>query len=277
MKPTLAELAGLKGASAIKYLMEHKQQLFAQKKAMFKTCDPVSYVPPLEFYKGGQIIKADSGTSVEDADTLNVTVVGNACWLRDSHGDVGIPGCYTKSIKENRFIHQLADHNHSIYAQIGDMIKAYTKQLPLTELGLGKEGSTECLMFDNAIMRELNEKAFMLYKTGRVKQHSIGLLYIKLLLAVNDKDYEQEHGVWQKYIDNIINKKETKDYGYFWAMEEIRVIENSAVLFGANPLTPTISIGKSDTEEEPGNPTQAQPSTHKTAKKKINFGALVNN
>lgn len=250
MKPTLIELAELKGASAIKYLMEHKQQLFAQKKAMFKTCDPVSYVPPLEFYKGGEIIKADSGTSVEDADTLQVTVVGNTCWLRDSHGDVGIPGCYTKSVRENKNIPQLADHNHSIYAQIGDMQKAFTKQIPLKELGLGMDGVTECLMFNNAIMRELNEKAFMLYKTGRVKQHSLGLLYIKLTLAVNDKDYEQEYAVWGKYIDSIINKKETKDYGYFWAMEEIRVIENSAVLFGANPLTPTMSVGKHDTEEE---------------------------
>lgn len=276
MRPTLKTLADLKGKQAISYLMKHKQELMEQKKRGLKIADPCTYSPSLAFYKDGATVKEeDTDSETVQEGIVNVTTVANTCWWRDSHGDVGIPGCYSKSIKEqkNRIPH-IADHKHSIYAHIGDVQKIYTKNISLKELGINKDGTTECLLFNTDILEELSPQAYKLYKSKRVKQHSIALVYIKLALAVNDKDYEAEYELWKKYIGDIINQKETKDYGYFWAMQEIKVMENSAVLFGSNELTPTLDT-KSDTEEEPSDDTPSQPSTDN--KKSVDFAALLSN
>ena len=68
--------------------------------------------------------------------------------------------------------------------------------------------------------------------------------YVKLALAVNDKDYKEEFAVWEKYIDRIANKEETEATGYFWAVTEAKVIEGSAVLKGSNYMTPTLSVNE---------------------------------
>lgn len=274
MKITIPE--DLKGKELIDFLVKNKSAIIAQKKCLPKMAEAISFAPSAEFYKSGVVVKSDSGDEEEDTDMVKATFVGNACWWCDSHMDVAIAGCYDKSIKERKgMIVHLHDHVHSIEAEVGDIKKVYTEDISLKELGLKKDGVTECLVFESEVQRDYNKKVFNKYKAKKVNQHSIGLWYIKLELAVNDKDYEKEKEIWDKYIGKIINKKYVEEKGYFWAMVEIKVMEVSAVLFGANELTPTLNV-KSDTEEEPGNPTQKQPSTHKTAKK-INFGALVTN
>ena len=53
-------------------------------------------------------------------------------------------------------------------------------------------------------------------------------------------DYEKEKAVYDKYIDDILNKEEVKKDGYFWAVTEAKAIEGSAVPIGSNTITPTI-------------------------------------
>jgi len=89
-------------------------------------------------------------------------------------------------------------------------------------------------------MKDYNEKVFNQYKMGRVNQHSIGLQYLQLELAINDEESEKEFDFWNKYYDQIINKEEADKKGFFWVVQEIRLIENSAVLFGSNEATPTL-------------------------------------
>jgi hypothetical protein len=50
---------------------------------------------------------------------------------------------------------------------------------------------------------------------------------------------------WNKYYKDIINKEFVDEYGFFWVVNEIKLLEVSAVLFGANELTPTLEIGNS--------------------------------
>lgn len=273
MKITIPD--DLKGKELIDFLVTNKSAIIAQKKCLPKMAEAISFAPSAEFYKSGTVVKAAASEDETDADMVKVKFVGNAAWWCDSHMDVAIAGCYDKTVKERKgmMVH-LHDHVHSIEAEVGDIKKVYTEDISLKELGLKKEGTTQCLVFDSEVLKEYNPKVFKKYKAGRVKQHSIGLWYIKLELAVNDDDYEKEKEIWDKYIDKIINKKHVQDKGYFWAMVEIKVMEVSAVLFGSNELTPTLGV-KSDTEEEPGNPTQEQPSSNKA--KKINFGAFVTN
>jgi hypothetical protein len=93
---------------------------------------------------------------------------------------------------------------------------------------------------------------------GKVNQHSIGLQYVKLSLAINDEDYKEEFEVWNKYNEQIINKDKAEANGFFWAVQEIKLIENSAVLFGSNEITPTLD---NNLKNEPSVDTQKEQPT----------------
>ena len=83
---------------------------------------------------------------------------------------------------------------------------------------------------------------FKQYADGNVQNHSVGMRYVKLFLAVNDEDYKEEKSVWDKYYPTIANKEAAAAQGYFWAVTEAKVIEGSAVPIGSNQITPTIEV-----------------------------------
>jgi hypothetical protein len=60
---------------------------------------------------------------------------------------------------------------------------------------------------------------FNQYAKGYVKEHSVGMRYVKLELAVNsDSKYDaEEKAIWDKYIDEIVNKvaEEQSYFGQF--------------------------------------------------------------
>lgn len=220
------------------YLKANKSKLIEQKKSMPIFSDAVSF--------GAMPVKAEYGfkanTAVnEDVDILRVKVVANTANWIDSHFDMLLPDCWSKSIQERKgIIPHLHDHIHRIEAKIGEVVDIYSSTLSLTELGLSIQGSTQSLIFVTDIMKSYNEKVFNQYKLGKVKQHSIGLQYMKLELAINDESSEKEYDFWNKYYPQLINKEVADEYGFFWVVPEIRLIENSAVLFGSNELTPTL-------------------------------------
>jgi len=240
------------------YLKTNKSQLIEQKKSMPIFSDAVSL--------GVSAIKADFGFKAnapvnEDVDTLRVKVVANSANWIDSHFDVLLPGCWDKSINERKgIIPHLHDHIHRIEAKVGEVVDIYGSTVSLSELGLNMQGSTESLIFVTDVMKSYNEKVFNQYKLGKVKQHSIGLQYMKLDLAINDDSSEKEYDFWNKHYPQIINKDVADEYGFFWVVPEIKLIENSAVLFGSNELTPTLD---NNIKNEPFNNTQKQdePST----------------
>ena len=95
-------------------------------------------------------------------------------------------------------------------------------------------------MMESDIKKSYNELIFDEYKQGSINQHSVGMYYVKMDLAINDKSFEAENIVWNEYIGSIGNKQQAIDQGYFWAVKEAKLIEISAVLEGSNVLTPTI-------------------------------------
>jgi len=85
------------------------------------------------------------------------------------------------------------------------------------------------------------------YKANRVKNHSVGMQYVNIELALNDEEEKDEFATWNKYIDSIANREEVEQKGYFWAVKEAKVIEGSAVPIGSNRITPTLD----NTEKQP--------------------------
>jgi len=116
------------------------------------------------------------------------------------------------------------------------------------------------------IKQKYDEKIFALYSDLKVRQHSIGMQYVQLELCLNDENYKEEFASWNKYYKSIINKDAVDSKGFFWYVTEIKLYENSAVLFGANELTPTLEVstqpdestGKSDKSQKPGQLTSDQ-------------------
>ncbi len=249
----------LKGKELYRFLIENKAQLIAQKKSMEKWADAVSFMPSIYNLKGKEAIKAAGPADIApDATTVRVKVVANTSMWCDSDMDVLLRDNAKKSMKDRKgLILHLKDHGRTLDDQIGDVADIYYEEISLKELGYNKTGTAQALIFETDIRKAYDERAFNKYKAGLIKQHSIGLRYVKLDLAINDPEDEKEFDYWNKYIDQVINREVAEEKGYFWVVPEIQLIENSAVLFGSNILTPTLEA--KGTAIEPSSDTQEQP------------------
>jgi hypothetical protein len=249
-----------------KYLIENKKTLISQKKSM-----PIfseSFISSPSIIHSKKDINKSNTPVQEDVDRLRVKVVANTANWIDSHLDMLLPNCWAKSIQERKsFIPHLHDHIHRIDAKVGEVVDIFSTNVTLQELGISGVGTTESLIFLTDIIKSYNEIVFNQYKQGRINQHSIGLQYVKLELAINDEDYEKELDFWNKYYPQVINKEKADKQGFFWVVQEIKLIENSAVLFGSNELTPTLDNnvkglpGEDPTEQQPENSADEEDNT----------------
>ena len=62
-----------------------------------------------------------------------------------------------------------------------------------------------------------------------------------------------EFEAWEKYYPMIANKELADSKGYFWAVKEAKMIEESAVPVGSNSITPTL---ENNMKSEPEKSTQ---------------------
>lgn len=240
----------------IEEIVRNKAILIAQKKATIKYADGCAYLPAID---GVQVDKAAIDTT--NLDKIKVQAAINTTNILDSHGDVHIKGLWKKSLQENKMIMHLQEHQLAFDKIIADGkdLKVSTKEMTFKELGYTYDGTTQVLFFESIVKRDRNPYMFKQYADGHVNNHSVGMRYVKLFLAVNDPRYEEEKKVWDKYYPTIANKSAADEQGYFWAVTEAKVIEGSAVPIGSNRITPTIEIteaGKStSTKIEPSEDT----------------------
>ena len=219
----------------IKDIVAKKQELINLKKAEIKTVKG-----GITTLKDCSIIKTDKADS-DNEKAIKRTIVGNTYMWMDSHDDVHAKNVFTKSIKERqKSIFHLHDHKFEITAKVGEPINVYEKELSWSEFGVNKVGNTTALLMDSEILKDYNSQIFNEYKAGRITQHSVGMQYVKIDLAVNDEEYEEEFKVWQDNIDSLGNKELAEEKGFFWFVREAKLIEISAVLLGSNGLTPTL-------------------------------------
>ena len=244
------------------WLIENKDTLIAQKKADTKHADAIAY-------NSQSSLRQRQNKAVGDDGNIDAVLVINTTNLMDSHDDVHIPGLWNKSLRENNRIMHLQEHKMEFDKIIADGkdLKVYTKDFTWKELGAKMDGKTEALVFDSTIKEDRNPFMFKEYRNGNVSNHSVGMQYVKLFLAINDEDYKDEFKVWEKYIDQVANRKAAEDMGYFWAVTEAKVIEGSAVPLGSNQITPTLDI------KEPLEGTPPEPSMD-TLKKNVFINLL---
>jgi uncharacterized protein Veg len=273
---------GLTGKALFNYLKENKESIIATKRSMPITADPFAINVDQETYKSDFIVKNDVEKN-DDPSTLVVKVVANTSMFCDSHADVLAEDCWKKTIKENgvrgkNIISHIHDHKHEIGAKIGKVLDIRTEVLNLKKMGVKTDiQEAQALIFETELRKDFNPKLFNLYKAGEVNQHSIGMQYVKMDLAVNDEsdDFKQEYKVWKKHIDKIINRNDVEKNGFFWYVSEIKLFENSAVLFGANSLTPTLGKAIDEPEQSTQDINKDEPEQSTQEKSKLSYQNFI--
>ena len=222
-----------------KFLADNKDKLIAQKKAILKTEDMGVLVQPTFVVKS---TANKAAVNPENLSSLKVVCIINTTNFLDSHMDLHLPGLWSKSLQENRMIMHLQEHNMQFDKIIadGEHLKAYTKKYKWSELGYDFPGETEALVFESEILKSRNPFMLNQYANKWVKNHSVGMYYVKMDMAINDEEMPNYYEAWKKYYPQIVNPEKADERGYFWYVLEAKCIEGSAVPIGSNSATPTL-------------------------------------
>lgn len=219
------------------FLVKNKKFLVAQKKAAIKQCDTFgeSHIEK----RIAQDIIDKAALSVQDNEgEKSVTVIANTYYWMDSHGDVHIPGIFTKSISENQStIPHLHDHCYELAAKVGVPTKIYETSMPWSNLGINIGGDTMVLLMDSIVKESYNACIYDQYNTKQITQHSVGMQYVDMFLCINDPEYKEYFANWNKYSKNIGNLPKAIEEGFFWAITTAKLKEISCVFKGSNELT----------------------------------------
>ena len=230
-------------AELFEWLKANKSFVIQAKKAQIKEADAVLFVG-----QGADPETANKAETTQNADPtkMHIKAVINTTNILDSHNDVHLAGIWNKSLNERKSFYLLQEHQMKFDKVISDQVKASAVDMTWAELGQPYEGKTQALIFDAVLDQKVNPFMFDQYANGRVKNHSVGMQYIKVQMAVNsdDKYFKEEKETWDKYINEIVNKEVAEENGYFFAVTEAKVIEGSAVLVGSNRVTPTLSTSE---------------------------------
>lgn len=157
---------------------------------------------------------------VLDVDTEKKTV--KAVWANignlDLDNDIINMGAFTKTINERgpngkNLIWSLIDHDASLKSAIGKPSELYIE-------------GTKLIAITKLVDNEVGEDVLALYNEGLINQHSIGFSIPK-------------------------GRSEIKDNARY--INEVMLYEGSAVLWGANPETPTLGMFKNFAKPTPEN------------------------
>ena len=218
----------------VEQIIKNKEELVAIKKMAIKNSDTVCTLPIKDV---SETIKL----AMED-ETTNKRVIANTYYWLDSHGDVHVKGCFTKSIKEsgNRIFH-FDNHKHSFADKVGNVKSVKEVAMNWIDLGIDKEGKTICLIGETELIEEYNKQVYQAYKNNEITQHSVGMIYVKIDLAVNNPTETEYYKNWNDVYPLLGNPEKADQNGYFWVIREAKLKEYSCVLWdGSNSLTPTI-------------------------------------
>lgn len=245
-----------------RYLVTEKELVLSQRKSITKRADACVFMP-LTIDTGAFLVEKGLKpvySNDKEAGILKRTILANTYWWMDSVSDVhigkgeGDTAIFTESIKNRASkIFPIDQHNWSLDGRMGKTLNIYEESISWRALGVGRTGMTEGLFADAEIHKSKNEKRYNDYLNDEIDQHSVGMNYIDVELAVNDEnEFPKEFKVFQKYISKIGNRSTVEKQGFFFAVSKAKLAEYSAVIAGANELTPVMGVsqGSGDTGKE---------------------------
>ena len=195
----------------------------------------------------------------KEAGTLKRTILANTYWWMDSHSDVHLGrgeesenAVFSESIKGRvNKIYPIDQHDFSLDGRMGKTLDIYEAPISWRSLGVGKTGMTEGLFAVAQIEKAKKPARYEDYLNDEIDQHSVGMKYVDIQLAVNDEEeFPKETQIFKKYIHKIGNRQTVESQGYFFAVGKAHLGEYSAVISGSNELTPTLGQGSGETGKE---------------------------
>lgn len=255
-------IKNLERAQKFEYLMDNLNDIIETRKSAIKFTDNIGFNIEQATNKGLFTSHKDDPKS----GVIKRTIIGNTYNWMDSHDDVHVGSTFGKSIKErgaSKIIHR-HDHLALLTAKVGEFSNVYEKNVLWRDLNVNKDGFTTSLFGDSSIQQYRNPIIFQDYLENKIDQHSVGMFYVIMELAIDDNgdQYKKRKELFDKYIGLIGNKAEVLEQGYFWAVSEAKLIEISAVTEGSNKLTNTVQ------NIPPSNDTEKSEPTKVTQKKK---------
>ena len=244
----------------VRFMQKNREELFAIKKAEYKTkSEPI--------FKSDLIIKKFEPL-IEDisSDFIQVKAIINTTNVIDSHFDLHLPGIWNKTVKDNPFSPHLKSHKSDFEYIIANRAKSYNENMNFKDLGLSVDMAMQANINEFILQRKKLPVMFDAYKNGEVEQHSVGMLYVNFDLAIYDEDSQKEMDFFNENKAKAINPEVAEEYGFFWVHSEAKKREGSAVVFGSNSITPTLYVKNyepqtSTQKQEP--PTSTLPSEQK--------------
>lgn len=193
----------------------------------------------------------------------------NTTKYMDSHDDVHFDNIWNKTIKDNQGkIMYIFDHDLSVKNVIawGEDVEVMVKSLPWSSLGADFDGETQALIYKIAKDKIASPEALNIIEGKRKVQNSVRMQYVKIKLAVNsnDKDFQENKALFDSRIEQIANKDKVKEQGYFYAVDEAKIVaEGSMVLRGSNDITPILQSENDKPEKSALNIDEPEESTQK--------------
>ncbi len=233
--------------SSIKEITRDKTQALHLKKSLTKFSDAPELDTISQTLKSDEPNKAliERNLPLDVEDKVYRTIIANTYNYMDSHDDVHLNNVFKKSLEENKKLFLLHDHKFEVTAQTGNIMKAYEQDGRFIYYGLNSPLDTQALLMDVEIERSKNELVFNEYKEHRINQHSVGMIYVKIDLAIDNQDDKEAYALYRKYLPQIGNAEKVERQGYFFAVQEAKLKETSAVLMGSNDLTGIFDNNKS--------------------------------
>lgn len=183
---------------------------------------------------------------IEDitGDVIEIKSIINSTNVIDSHLDLHTFKCWNKSGNEMKSNYVLQEHANKFTHVISRKGENINEVMNFKDLGLNVDKQFTANSNKYILQRKDNPFMFDQYAEGKVSQHSVGMLYVwgKLELAYYDEESEKNMEFFEKYKAEAINPEIADENGYFWVVNEAIKREGSAVLFGSNPITPTLYV-----------------------------------
>jgi len=176
------------------------------------------------------------------SDIILVKSVINTTNIIDSHLDLHMATIWNKTVKDNPFSYHLKQHEARFESVISNKAKSYNESSNFNVLGLDVDFKTIANINEFTLSKSKMPFMFDAYANGDVKEHSVGMMYVNLDVAYYDEESQKNMDFFEEMKKLAVNPDMADEYGYFWVVYEGKKREGSAVVFGSNSVTPTLSV-----------------------------------
>lgn len=175
-------------------------------------------------------------------------VISSTNWL-DTHQDVHIKGCFTRTVKQQQGrVYYIDTHLKGLSNIIAkkNKIEMFYDDVDWRLLGKNIKGSTQSLLFKIS-EEDVKPEYMQLIREDKDLENSLAMMYKNIVMAINTTDsaFKENKEVFDMYIDSIANKEQALEDEIFFAVKEIAIMGEGSlcpVVGGSNSATSVIQI-----------------------------------